>query len=81
MHAAAKREAGFHGIFLDPPYKEQKLKALLSVIDEQQMLEDGGFIVAEHDKDVELPEAVGDLVITRKETYGLTGVAIYKKGL
>jgi 16S rRNA (guanine(966)-N(2))-methyltransferase RsmD len=79
LHAAAKREAGFHGIFLDPPYKEQKLKALLSVIDEQQMLEDDGFIVAEHDKDVELPEAVGDLVITRKETYGLTGVAIYKK--
>ncbi|MGQ9007257.1 16S rRNA (guanine(966)-N(2))-methyltransferase RsmD [Bacillus stercoris] len=79
LHAAAKRETGFRGIFLDPPYKEQKLKALLTLIDEYQMLEEDGFIVAEHDREVELPETVGDLVMTRKETYGLTGVAIYKK--
>ena len=79
LHAAAKRETGFRGIFLDPPYKEQKLKALLTLIDEYQMLEEDGFIVAEHDREVELPETVGDLLMTRKETYGLTGVAIYKK--
>lgn len=79
LHAAGKRETGFHGIFLDPPYKEQKLKALLSSIDEHQMLEDDGFIVTEHDKGVELPETIGGLVLARQEMYGLTGVSIYRK--
>ncbi|WP_259425463.1 16S rRNA (guanine(966)-N(2))-methyltransferase RsmD [Bacillus velezensis] len=78
LYAAAKREKGFDGIFLDPPYKEQKLKALIEMIDEQNMLNEDGFVVAEHDKAAALPEAVGALSVTRREIYGLTGVTIYR---
>ncbi len=79
LHALVKRGITFDAVFLDPPYREQKLEALLSVIDEADLLTDTGFIVTEHAKEVALPEAVGKLLMTRQEIYGLTGVTIYRK--
>ncbi|MCY8143957.1 16S rRNA (guanine(966)-N(2))-methyltransferase RsmD [Bacillus haynesii] len=79
LHALVRRGASFDAVFLDPPYREQKLEALLSMIDEADMLTDRGFIVAEHAKEVMLPDAVGGLQLARQEIYGLTGVTIYRK--
>lgn len=77
LKAMAKRELSCELMFLDPPYKKQKLKALIELIDELKLLKTGGIIVAEHDHDVELPETIGAFVMTRKETYGISGVSIF----
>jgi len=79
LHALVKRGASFDAVFLDPPYREQKLEALLSKIDEADMLTDRGFILAEHGKEVMLPAEAGGLQLARQEIYGLTGVTIYRK--
>lgn len=47
-----KRGLTFDAIFLDPPYREQKLEALLSIVDKANMLTDKGFILTEHAKEV-----------------------------
>ncbi|MGP1907372.1 16S rRNA (guanine(966)-N(2))-methyltransferase RsmD [Metabacillus sp. JX24] len=77
LKAMAKRELSCELMFLDPPYKKQKLKALIELIDELNLVKTGGIIVAEHDHDVELPETIGSFVMTRKETYGISGVSIF----
>ncbi|WP_353855871.1 16S rRNA (guanine(966)-N(2))-methyltransferase RsmD [Bacillus sp. Bos-x628] len=79
LSAVAKREESFQAIFLDPPYKDQKLKALLEWIDQHSLLTDDGVIVCEHDKEVTLPEETGRLEISRQELYGLTRITIYRK--
>ncbi|MEC3606975.1 16S rRNA (guanine(966)-N(2))-methyltransferase RsmD [Bacillus glycinifermentans] len=79
LHALVKRGLTFDAIFLDPPYREQKLEALLSIVDKANMLTDKGFILTEHAKEVVLPEQVGELLRTRQEIYGVTGVTIYRK--
>ncbi|MDA1475663.1 16S rRNA (guanine(966)-N(2))-methyltransferase RsmD [Bacillus changyiensis] len=79
LYAASKRGLRFDAIFLDPPYQEQKLKALLIMIEKSNLLNDNGFILAEHAKEVVLPQETGELHISRQEIYGLTGVSIYRK--
>ncbi|MBB3906278.1 16S rRNA (guanine(966)-N(2))-methyltransferase RsmD [Anoxybacillus rupiensis] len=77
LKAIIKRQLRFHLIFLDPPYKKQKLQALISFIDEHSLLEKNGFIVAEHAHDIELPDRIGNLVRIKHEVYGITAVSIY----
>ncbi|MEI4790916.1 16S rRNA (guanine(966)-N(2))-methyltransferase RsmD [Bacillus sp. FJAT-53060] len=79
LAAIVKRGESFQAIFLDPPYQDQKLKALLDMIDEHSLLADDGVIVCEHDKDVMLPNETGQLHISRQELYRLTGITIYRK--
>ncbi|ALC80950.1 MULTISPECIES: 16S rRNA (guanine(966)-N(2))-methyltransferase RsmD [Bacillus] len=79
LQVLAKKESVFDGIFLDPPYKAQKLEALLLIIDKHNLLSAEGFIVAEHAKEVSLSHTIGNLQQVRNEAYGVTGVSIYKK--
>ncbi|MDG5470178.1 16S rRNA (guanine(966)-N(2))-methyltransferase RsmD [Jeotgalibacillus sp. ET6] len=78
LKAVSKRELQFSCIFLDPPYRLQKLVSLLEKIDENNLLKQNGIIMCEHGSEVELPESVGTLVCSRKEVYGVTAVSIYK---
>ncbi|MGE6631274.1 16S rRNA (guanine(966)-N(2))-methyltransferase RsmD [Bacillus sp. NPDC077027] len=77
--AVSKRDESFRAIFLDPPYKDQKLKHLLELIEKRELLSEDGFVMCEHDKDVILPKESGLLEISRQEIYGLTGITIYRK--
>ncbi|WP_307436247.1 16S rRNA (guanine(966)-N(2))-methyltransferase RsmD [Bacillus sp. V2I10] len=77
LKAIAKRELAFKLIFLDPPYKQQKLKALIELIDSFRLVEDGGIIVAEHDAGITLPDEIGTYKLTRYESYGISAVSIY----
>ncbi|AKM18412.1 16S rRNA (guanine(966)-N(2))-methyltransferase RsmD [Geobacillus stearothermophilus] len=79
LRAVAKRGLRFSVIFLDPPYKEKKWPALLSFIASHDLLEDDGVVVAEHLAEAELPEEVGRLKQWKRETYGITGVTIYRR--
>ncbi len=63
---------------LDPPYREGLYEKALSLIDELDLLNDDGIIIAEHDSHTDLPQNVGGLQLTRQLRYGKTGVGIYK---
>ncbi len=78
LKALVKRELVFDLIMLDPPYKKQKLIDLLTFIEKYNLLTESGYIVCEHGSDIELPEEVGALRQTRKETYGMIGISIYQ---
>lgn len=78
LNAILKRELTFNVIFLDPPYKLQQLTSLISIIDDQNLLEQNGSIVAEHAEEITLPEKIGSLTKTKYEKYGITAVSIYR---
>lgn len=68
----------FDLILIDPPYKDQKIVSLISVMDQHGLLHNAGLIMAEHGNDVVLPESIGRLVKVRAEKYGITAISIYK---
>ncbi|WP_010282722.1 16S rRNA (guanine(966)-N(2))-methyltransferase RsmD [Bacillus timonensis] len=82
LKAIVKRDIQFQLVFLDPPYKQQKLTEIIEKIGEHQLLTKDGFIVAEHDSAVLLDKTIGDLTMVRHEVYGIIGVSIftYKDG-
>lgn len=79
VKALIKREMTFDYIFLDPPYKQQKLHDLLTVIDEHALLDENGSIVCEHSSDIRLADQVGSLHKSREETYGIIRISIFKQ--
>lgn len=80
LKALVKREMAFELIFLDPPYKKQKLVEILEEIHKYRLLSDMGYIVCEHGHDVTLPESVAGFTVKRKEVYGVIAVTIYHWG-
>lgn len=73
-----KREVQFSLIFLDPPYKQQKLKALINTIGDHNLLHKEGYIVTEHGSDVKLGTEIGQFFQCKHETYGMSSITIYK---
>ncbi|MBZ8120407.1 16S rRNA (guanine(966)-N(2))-methyltransferase RsmD [Bacillus thuringiensis] len=78
VKALIKREMSFDLILIDPPYKEQKIVSLISVMDQHGLLHSDGLIMAEHGNDVVLPDSIGGLAKVRAENYGTTAISIYK---
>ncbi len=78
LKALLKRELSFDLILLDPPYKDQKIVSLMSIIDTHGLLKKTGIIMAEHAVEVELPQQIGNLTRTKYENYGITAISIYK---
>ncbi|MBA2878808.1 16S rRNA (guanine(966)-N(2))-methyltransferase RsmD [Anoxybacillus kamchatkensis] len=77
LKAIIKRGLTFHLIFLDPPYKNKQLEALIAIIDSHQLLQKDGFVVAEHGAEEQLAKQIGRLTQVKHETYGITAVSIY----
>lgn len=65
-------------IFLDPPYDKGILTKAIDMIIEEDMLEDGGIIVAEHSASEILPDKMGRLTRIREKKYGKIGITIYE---
>ena len=63
---------------LDPPYRKGLYEKTLSLIDELDLLDYEGIIVAEHDSHQELPASAGDLVKVRAVKYGKTSLSLYR---
>jgi len=78
LKAIIKRGIRFQLIFLDPPYKQQKLKALISVLSENNVMNENGFIIAEHGSDVKLDREIGHFTQVKHETYGMSSISIFK---
>ena len=64
--------------FLDPPYHDGLYENCLSLIEELDLLQDDGIIVAEHGKYDEMPEQIGNLVKVKERRYGKIIVSIYQ---
>ncbi|RIW36297.1 16S rRNA (guanine(966)-N(2))-methyltransferase RsmD [Bacillus salacetis] len=79
IKAVIKRGLTFHYVFLDPPYKKQKLQELLEEIEENDLLIESGYAVCEHSSDIVLPKEIGCLHSVRTESYGIIGITIYQK--
>ncbi|MCL1948773.1 MAG: 16S rRNA (guanine(966)-N(2))-methyltransferase RsmD [Turicibacter sp.] len=79
LKALAKREISLDLVFLDPPYKGQKINEIIEFIHENNLLSDGGIIMAECLKEDVLHEAVGGITQTRREIYGITAITIYRR--
>ncbi|AXI31175.1 16S rRNA (guanine(966)-N(2))-methyltransferase RsmD [Priestia megaterium] len=77
LKAIKKRELAVDLLLLDPPYKAQKLKALIETVSEENLLANTGIIVAEHSHDVHLDNEIGLFEKIKSETYGIIGVSIY----
>lgn len=78
LQALAKRNLRFDLVFLDPPYAQQKIVEEITVLQEQNLLADGAWIVAEHDVAITLPEVIGKCRVNRAATYGDTAVTLYE---
>ncbi|WP_091834817.1 16S rRNA (guanine(966)-N(2))-methyltransferase RsmD [Marininema halotolerans] len=73
------RGISFQLIFLDPPYKDGVLPEVIQSIDEGELLEEDGWLIAEHDKGEALPQEIGKLYIERTLTYGDIQIDLYTK--
>lgn len=68
----------FDLIFMDPPYSKNLVEETLNCIANNDIIKSNSLIICEHRSSDPVPEAVGRLVITRKQQYGDTTVSFYK---
>ncbi|MBI5145119.1 MAG: 16S rRNA (guanine(966)-N(2))-methyltransferase RsmD [Candidatus Omnitrophica bacterium] len=79
IKALHKEGKTFDIVFLDPPYYEGLAKKTLQTLSCYDILTPYGFIVAQHFKKDNLPDAAGDLTLFRQKRYGDTILSFYKK--
>jgi 16S rRNA (guanine966-N2)-methyltransferase len=79
LKALIKRQLTFDCVFLDPPYKQQELEKILHILDNEQLVNENGFVVCEHEANVQLPNEVGQFQVIKKETYGIIGITIFQR--
>lgn len=65
-------------IFMDPPYYENMFIDALKLVEENNLLEEDGIIVVEHDTKDSFPDGVGRLYKSRDKKYGNTTLTFYK---
>lgn len=75
LHRAGK----FDLVFLDPPYDSDLLEKALEVIQNVDILNDGGIIVCESRREKSLPELDAPYRQTLSRRYGKVCLTVYKK--
>ncbi|WP_375686894.1 16S rRNA (guanine(966)-N(2))-methyltransferase RsmD [Lentilactobacillus kefiri] len=73
----AENNVQFDMVFLDPPYKLQKIVKTLGDLKALNLLNKGAVIVCETDNHTELPETLEGFQATKQKNYGLTNLTIY----
>jgi len=80
LPGALRRLAGgerFGGVLLDPPYDKGLVASTLSELARLDLVEPGGWVVAEHSLDEPPGEVHGRLRLTDARRYGKTALAIF----
>jgi 16S rRNA (guanine(966)-N(2))-methyltransferase RsmD len=75
----AKNKERFDIIFLDPPYYGGLAKKTLQTLWAYDILAPNGFIIIQHFKKDNLPEALGDLALLKQAKYGDTLLSFYRR--
>lgn len=78
LKAVCKRELQFSLIILDPPYKVTSITEIIEFIAKENLLQENGVILTEHDSKLKLPEQIHQFKKERREVYNdTTTVSIY----
>lgn len=67
----------FDMVFLDPPYKLQKMTATLAELKALDLLNVGATVICETDNHTELPPELDGFRAIKQKNYGLTNLTIY----
>ncbi|SFL58246.1 16S rRNA (guanine(966)-N(2))-methyltransferase RsmD [Salibacterium qingdaonense] len=78
LTALTKRQRSFDYIFMDPPYADDPIPALLGIISEENLLRPNGIIICEHSSAAELPAHINRLEQQAVRRYGDTSISIYR---
>ncbi len=68
-------EDKFDIIFLDPPYKTKQLNKAIQIIEQNNILEDGGLLVCEY----EVEEPISNYKLIKEKKYGNKMIKIFEK--
>ena len=74
-----RKKFKFDIIFLDPPYYKELARKTLQMLCSYDILSPCGYMLAQHFKKDNLPDAVGDLILFKQSCYGDTVLTFYKK--
>ena len=69
----------FDYIFFDPPFPYRFRADLLRTVDRRSLLNDGGIALIHYPEEDTLPDAIGNLVLTDRRTYGRSVVNFYRQ--
>lgn len=75
--ALVQLEGPFDFVFLDPPYAEQEIEAVIAELCQRQLLAADVLVVCETDRSVSLSEEIAELGIWKEKVYGLSKVTLY----
>lgn len=68
-------------VVLDPPYKMPNLTQVLEKIDSTEgLIEEEGVVVVGHSRHLDLPDAIGRLILESHRRYGDNVVEFYRRG-
>lgn len=74
------KDIHFDYIYLDPPFRQPDLiKKLLDLINVNNILENDGMIIIEHEKELELEDELYNLEKTDFRKYGSKSLSFYKR--
>ncbi|MDU5335607.1 16S rRNA (guanine(966)-N(2))-methyltransferase RsmD [Enterococcus sp.] len=73
----ADRGLQFDLVLLDPPYAKQEIVKQIEMLLSNDLLTKEVTVVCETDKEVVLPEMIGQLKERKRHDYGITAVTIY----
>ena len=78
-HELNKIEGSFDFIFIDPPYKYDKLEEVIDQVASLEILKDKGYCIVETDRKYELQDQYKTLKRYRFKKYGNTTIHYYQK--
>lgn len=64
-------------VLIDPPYASGLYEKALESIEKLDLLEDEGIILVEHERDVDLPDSIGELAKEKERKYGRIMLTVY----
>jgi 16S rRNA (guanine966-N2)-methyltransferase len=75
--ALPDRDAPYDLVLLDPPYRQGLAASALALLGAAEWVAPGGVVVAEVERELALPEAIGSLSLFKNRRYGDTAVWLY----
>ncbi len=78
FHFIKKTDIKFDIIFIDPPYAMAEVSEMVSLVAEADVLQHGGFLIAEHDVLV-LLKADERLQTVKQKKYGNTIISVFER--
>ena len=73
-----KKGARFDFVFADPPYNKGLVQRVISALAEHGLLNDGGYLIAEHSAHDDLGTLPPCFELVRCETYGETKISFIR---